>query len=170
MAMLESIERYNHLGTEFLTWLWWKSEKNNGAISLDGFDDLEVHIADQLLMESSMGLASQVQLKGDSPAISPESRTALAENKQVRKCKLRVHLDGADWQATLDAHTLAFSSIRVPAPPGLGFDENVTLRLQLIERFQEAFFALFEDFLVRRLDEGAWKSEVQYMQDWISQK
>ena len=171
MAILESIERYSHLGTEFLTWLWCKSEKGNGKIRLEGLEPVEVRIAGPLVLESALGDAVQVQLKGDDPAAAPEAQAALLENKQLRKCKLYLQLDGVDWEATLDAKTFSLTGVRIPAPSsGIPYDDAVALRMEQMDRFSEVFLSLFNAFLEIRLEEKTWNRETKKIREWLGEK
>ncbi|MFC1601881.1 hypothetical protein ACFL34_05975, partial [Candidatus Sumerlaeota bacterium] len=169
MAVLEAIDRYAHLGNEFLTHLWWLSERRHGVIELDGVEQLEILVQGPMLLEANLGDADQVQLKGEDPASAPEAAAALAENKQLRKCRLIVTLDGVEWPLALDAQTLAFSAIRIPAPSkGLAYDDAVALRMEQMDRLVEVFLLLFNGFLELRLDEKKWANEVRKIRKWIA--
>ena len=168
MGVVESIEQYEHLGGEFLVWLWWLSERDEGKIDLELCDDLTLHLGDSMLLEGYTGNAEKVMLKGDIPSQSPESRAALYENKLPRKIQLLFQIDGADWKVTVDSKTLALSGLKIPVPSGLFYDEAVAMRLEMVERFTAVFYGLFEKFLSERLDAPSWGNNTNSIKTWIA--
>ncbi|MBN1517377.1 hypothetical protein JXA32_12510 [Candidatus Sumerlaeota bacterium] len=161
MGTLESITKYEHLGPEFLMWLWHHGLKNDGKFNVEGCEELEVRLGEQMVLEGEMGNASRVQMKGEMPAQSSEFHTALQENKTPQKVKLLMKIDGADWALTLDSRKWSLGGIKIPVPGAMFFEEACSLRLNQFERFSQVFLALFDQFLALRFDARKWNRIVK---------
>ena len=171
MAVLESIERWQFLGGEFLIWLWRQSELADGKIEVPGVDDLELRIGGNLVFEGESEDARKIQLQGENTGRAAEAKAALYENKLVRKAVFLFRLDGADWKATLDANNFTISSMSIPAPTsGMHFNDSSAIRLELLERFTDAFEKLYQRFLELRLNDAAWDKQIADIKQWISGK
>jgi len=170
VGLLELIEQKAFLGNEFLTWLWRRSEIDNGRIELPDEDPIEVALVDALTLEAEHGEAVQETLRGEAPGASPEARAALVEGKKVKRAKIHLAQGEMDWTFALRGETFDFSGIRAPAPKGLPFEEGVSLRLQAVERLFALIDRLYEAFLALRLDPDEWANELRVIRQWVESK
>lgn len=168
MGVLELIQQKAFLGREFLTWLWFRAEID-GRIDLDD-KPLEVEILGPIQLDAHYGDARATSLKGDSPATSPEARTALLEGKKMRKTKMKWTRGDGEWTFSLDAETFNLSGLAVPNPGRLPFEESITLRLDVVQEFEQLFARTFEKFLDLRLDAAQWEPELDRIQTWVREK
>ncbi|OPZ05600.1 MAG: hypothetical protein BWZ10_03028 [candidate division BRC1 bacterium ADurb.BinA364] len=170
MGLAEQIEQKAFLGTEFLTWLWHKSELEDGKIALKNEDPVEVQFQDAMTLEAHYGEATIQTLRGETPGASAEARSALIEGKKAKRAKIHLAQGEMEWTFVLRGDTFDFGSIKVPAPKGLPIEESVSLRLQAVDRLFELVHRLFETFLEIRLQPGEWAGEIARFRQWIETK
>ena len=170
MALIDLIQQKSFLGTEFATWLWYKSELEDGTIKLEDGKACEVVFEKNLLLACEAGRAVASALKGESPSQAPEATAALKAGKKVKRAKLGITLDHSSWEMTLDGEHFDWSGLKIDTPASLPFVEAAPLRLNALEGFHRVFSSLYSTFLDIRLDEDAWKKELQNMHDWIDSR
>ena len=73
MALVEMIQQKSFLGTEFTTWLWYRSETEEGKVELGDSRTCEVLFERDLVLTSDYGEAVASSLKGEAPTRSPEA-------------------------------------------------------------------------------------------------
>ena len=84
-----------HLGPEFLLWLWWRSERDEGRFDLDKpVGRVSVWVDERLAFRRPSDQKVTAVLTGENPSTTPEARAALAE------FALRVP---AGWQLALSS-------------------------------------------------------------------
>ena len=54
MDVIEKINQTGHLGRDFLVWLWFKSEVNQGIIDLGDRGQAEVRFSGKITLESAV--------------------------------------------------------------------------------------------------------------------
>ncbi len=167
MGLLEQIEQKAFLGTEFLTWLWARSEMDEGPIEIEGDESIEVEFLKTMTFEAQYGEATVQSLKGEAPGAAAEARAAVLEGKTVKRAKIKVVQSEMEWTFSLRGDTFDFGSIAIPAPKGLPFDEGTGLRLDALERLFALMNTLFETFLALRLDEDRWADELARIRQFV---
>lgn len=163
------IQQKTFLGTEFVTWLWHRSELENPAIDLGG-EMCEIMFEKDLVLASEAGQAVASTLKGESPSLAPEAVAALMAGKKVKRAKLTLTMEHTVWTVSLNAETLDWGGLKIEVPPSLPFDEAVPIRLNALEEFQRIFTMLYSHYLDLRLDEEAWEKEEEAIREWVSAK
>jgi hypothetical protein len=169
MGVLELIQQKAFLGKEFLTWLWYCAE-SHGKVEPDRAKPIQIEILDPIVLDAQYGDTRAGTFKGDSPATSPEARTALIEGKKLRKARIKWTRASAEWIATIDGENFNVSGLSVPAPGRLPFEDLIALRMEMVTEFEQVIGELFETFLALRLDEGAWAAELTEIQQWVKEK
>lgn len=156
MDLVDSIERGRFIGREFLVWLWFESEVLEGTLETrtEGSFELWLETAITLVAEKE-----QSRLKGAIPSSQPEAAEALRQGKLPTQARLRVIKDGLEYALMFAADGLTLSSVRIPATLKAENDEQFEERMDLIERLDRLFDALYSDFLVLRLG-AAWDAHV----------
>jgi hypothetical protein len=119
------------LNKEFLTWLWYFAEQNQGPIEFTPKDLLDapqtkkkssfyLWIDDKIILESiHRGGQKTLQhsIKGGDPSKSPEAGLALLGGKIVKELKLGMRiLPWGDFTATLNGTDLNPRSLTLPKP------------------------------------------------------
>jgi hypothetical protein len=168
MGVLELIQQKSFIGKEFLTWLWFRSERD-AEITIHG-KPVTVEILGPIMLDAQYGDARASTLKGDSPATSPEAGTALLEGKKLKKAKIKLVREDVEWIFTIDGETFNISGLAIPAPGELPFEDLMGMRVDMVLEFDQVLQDLLELFLELRLDEKAWKPELEAIQAWVGGK
>lgn len=169
MGVLELIQQKAFLGKEFLTWLWYRAE-TGPRIDLGRSRHCEIEFLGPLTLDAHFGDARTTALRGDSPSTSPEAAAALLEGKKVRRAGLKLSANGVDWIVTLDGENFSISSLNLPRPGRLPFEEALRLRLDYTLEFEALFSELFNRFLELRLDSRDWAAQIKKIQAWVGDK
>jgi hypothetical protein len=169
MGMVELIQQKAFLGKEFLTWLWFRSERD-GRVDLPKAKPIEVEIMGPILLDAPYGDARASTLRGDSPATSPEAHTALLEGKKLKRARLRLATQDAEWALTLDGETFHLSGAALPAGGRLPLEDLLALRVASARELEETMTVLFERFLEIRLDKKHWAGELEAIHEWVKAK
>jgi hypothetical protein len=169
MGVLELIQQKSFLGKEFLTWLWFRAERD-GRVEINKAKPVTIEILGPILLDAQYGDARVSTLKGDSPATAPEARTALLEGKKLKKAKLKWAREDVEWVFTLDGENFNLSGLAVPNPGKLPFEDLMNLRVGMALEFEQVLQQLLEAFMELRMDEGAWKDELRLIHDWVRDK
>ena len=169
MGVLELIQQKAFLGKEFLTWLWHKAEAD-GKVRPAGGKPVEIEMLSPMALDAQYGDTRNSTLRGETPATSPEARTALIEGKKLSKVKLKWTREGTDWTVTLDGETLNVTGLTIPSPGRLPFEDQMSLRMEMVMEFEQILSQLFETFLELRLDEKIWGRELKRIHEWVRAK
>jgi hypothetical protein len=169
MGVLELIQQKAFIGKEFLTWLWFRAEQG-GEVRPARTKPVKIEILGPIMLEAPYGDARAGTFKGDSPATSPEARTALLEGKKLKRARLKLTREDTEWTVTLDGENFNVSGLAIPTPGRLPFEETMSLRLEMTAEFEQALSELFDTFLEARLDTKAWAAQVKTIQEWVKNK
>jgi hypothetical protein len=160
------------LAREFMTWLWFKSEERDGAISIPGQADVVLSYERRVVLESGEGEYSETVACQGLHADLREGKAAIREGKKVREARLRLEKDSDRWEFTLKADRFQFQSMKLPAAGG--FDEEgeekeggVLERIYLVETAMKIMDDLFAFFLKRRLSPQWVSEEIPRIKTWL---
>ena len=185
------------LGTEFLTWLFYRWEKEADAFELNG-ERCQMMFEGPLMFsgDDAPGCHETV-LRNGTPLDTPEFGIALWNGKKLRRAKLT--LTRNDWivSATVDGYDFAFRSLKcdppkkakesdsfsempsmnspgAPAPePDMGDSKRKLTADERLDRaafYVDAFLALYDMFLQLREDPVKWRDELSKIQPWIRER
>ena len=166
MDLLTAINHTSFLGREFLTWLWYRSDVNEGLFT-QGEQQIEVWFDAKLVLEALGDLKEQNVIKAETPTETQEARTSLLNGKQVREARLRVISDQKQWTVTIKADDLSLSQMKIPALLSREEDDQLYERFYLVEELQDIIERLFSQFVAILLDDDAWRGEVAPIRDWV---
>lgn len=167
MDLIDIIQQKRFIGAEFLTWLWFQSEKGGGAVNVPGQDAVTLWIDDRLELSSSDPGDQKNVLRGGSPSTSPEARAALKEERKATLAKLRLAKGEREWCFILDAQNLDIKSVKLPALLTSEEDDRFFERVHLLEELKEVIDALFGRFLQVRTSNN-WPEERAAISQWIN--
>ena len=154
------------LGTEFLTWLWRQSEKDDGLFDVDG-QKVRAWIDDRMSLQTLAGDAQEDSFKGGTPSRSPEAQMALKQGKKVSKARLLVRKGERDWSCSIVGRTLDLSSIKLPGVLSKADDDRFYERMSLLEELFDLLHSLYALFLDTRLGPG-WADEILEIRAWTA--
>lgn len=168
MDLLDLINRTSFLGPEFITWLWYRCEKQGGAFDAGGeLGPFELWFDDKLTISSPALNAQENLFKGGHPATSEEARTALRLGKQASDAKLRVVRAGQEWSFSLKADGLQTTGIKIPAVLSVEDSEVLNERMILVEQLDAMLKKLLADFLRLRVSPEWEAVELPAMRRWV---
>lgn len=169
MDPIHRIEHTRFLGREFLTWLWFRSESQQGLFHT-GDRPIELWFDAKLTLEAGGELKEQNVIRSESPTETEEARVALRSGKQVSQAQLRLIAEQKQWTFTLRADDLSLQGLRIPALLSREDDDRIYERLHLLEEAEDLVDDLFGDFLRLRLDDDAWRAEVDRIRAWLERE
>jgi hypothetical protein len=169
MGVLELIQQKAFIGSEFLSWLWFRSERDR-KIKLGDGEPVQIEIMGPIVLEAQYGDARTGTLKGLSPATSPEARTALLEGKKLKRARIKWTRGDVEWTATLDGETFNVGGLAIPMPGRLPFDEALRMRMDVLMDFERLLQELFNLFIELRLDDKLWARELKKIHAWVREK
>lgn len=105
---------HGFLGEEFLTWLWFRWETDGGEFTLPGGRIVGVALDDYLTFAAPTDDATEQTLRRGLPTRTAEARTALRQGRRLRKARLLLAEGDRQWDAVLDATTLALTGVKLP--------------------------------------------------------
>lgn len=167
MDLVDLIQTRRFLGGEFLMWLWYKGECLDGLMNIPEHGNVEIWFDDQMTLEAYLAETERNDLKGGSPAYSPEARIALRQGKRVSKVKLGILKEGREWALSLKAESMDMSGVKIPALLSREEEEQFYERMYLLEELEDIMKALYKEFITIRLS-TYWDSAIlPKMREWI---
>lgn len=177
MDFVEILQQKGFLGREFLTWLWFTSERTGGVIR--EFDDPSygVLFLDRMVLTSDDESKQVVTLTGE--MFEPKhALAAILEGKKIEEARISVRRDDDEFTMLIKATWLQFSGLRTPPilPARESRDDEEDERSTFLEKFAlvgkalDIVDALFVQFLNLRLSERWSTEELPLIQEWISQE
>ncbi len=168
MNLADLIETRSFLGSEFMMWLWFKSETHDGLIEVNQHGPVEVVYDDRLVLEAYLAETERNTLKGGAPAYSPEAKVALQHGKRVSRAKLRVVKDGREWTFTFKAEGMDYTSVKIPSVLSRRQEEKFYERMYLVEELEDIMDRLYAEFIRLRLTDSWDEEMVPAMKEWVA--
>lgn len=170
MNLLERVEQAGFVGREFLVWLWYRSETNDGVFEIPELGPVELWFDGGITLKSEQGEAVETVTCSGGGSASREARFALAGGKMITRASLRLIRGEDEWTFVLDSDWLDFRSLRTPRvmqdvredPDGLFYE-----RIFLIEQPVAVVEALFKEFVLLRVSPGWEEDELPALEEWI---
>lgn len=163
-------EPKDFLGNEFLLWLWFSTEVEEGLVQT-ATGSVAVVIDRLLDLDCAWGVTGRTGLRGSAPTRLPEAAKALQHGKWPRRCGLLVAgRDGRQWQLALQADRFAVSAATLP-----DVDEARSVREIREQRIERVFELdglltdLYEAFLRLRIGDR-WSGTRERMSEWIARR
>jgi hypothetical protein len=159
----------DHLGNEFLVWLWHTLQNDTDTIKLRDGSEVAVMLAKTLMLDCPRGETGRDSLTDDSPTRLPEAFKALQSGKLPRKAGLILLRHGAQYELTLQAESLAVSGAALPKPEddGLSKHDIRSTRIDSLRHLTQTLDLLFEAYHRRRTGAG-WTKEVRRIKQWLT--
>jgi hypothetical protein len=168
MDLLDRIHRAAFLGPEFLTWLWYESDRREGIFDLGGdIGQFELWFDDKLVVSSAAVNAQENFFKGGHPTSSLEAKMALKLGKMAVEAKLRIVRDGQEWSFSLKAHDLGLSGVKLPTILSREDEEKFYERMTLAEQLEDMVRGVYGQFLKKRLA-PEWETELASIREWVA--
>jgi recombination associated protein RdgC len=157
------------IGLEFLTWLWFKSEERDGAISVPGLGDIEMHFFRRVDLAAGEGeFAESVCCQGWHADLK-EAKEALRQGKKVAEARIGLFRDRDAFEFTARANRYQYKTMKVPPvdvedeADQAGADLE---RMFLIGKAAETMGFLYAGFIAL-LGSAEWPDERVKMVQWL---
>jgi hypothetical protein len=169
MSLLHKIKGLEYLASEFLTWLLYRAEAQEGVWpSRAGRGGFELWPDDRLRLEAPVEGLTKNLLSGGTPSRSPEARSALASGKIVQEARWKLIQDDREWLFTLKAPDLDLRSVRLPELLTSEDEDRLRERVGLMEFLERTVEDLYARFLELRTTDRWDREELPKMARWIA--
>ncbi|HDQ39866.1 MAG TPA: hypothetical protein ENN39_02395 [Desulfonatronum sp.] len=159
------------IGQDYLTWLWFRSEQNNGQWQTVEGAPFGLAFEGRVMVQSGEGESLETAVCSGPGAELHEARTGLVRGKKVQQAKLRLEEDGHEWRVTVKAEDFSLSGFKTPKvdfhlEEGQDPDGPFLEKMYLLERALFFFDQLFLRFLKLRFSSD-WDKELQALRSWL---
>jgi DNA recombination-dependent growth factor C len=150
------------LGYEFLTWLWFFTERSEGSLPLADDRKARVSLGERLVLSRPDDGKERVICTTQALALH-EARTALQQGKWVQEAQLFLTIADNEYFLTLDTALWAIKGLKTPKQlPDFEADDEEGRFLEKMYFLEEVFMGLetlYGRFLKQRLD-PTWETEL----------
>jgi recombination associated protein RdgC len=175
MDFLDILQQKAFLGREFLTWLWFKSDRTGGHVDIPGKRVIEVLFLDRMTLDLSDAESPQiVALKGEQSELR-EGLAALREGKKIEEARISIRAGENDFTLVLKGTWFSFGSFRTPpilpaqeADEEDGFEAAFLEKVYLIDEGMQILDDLFEYFISLRISDQWEGEELPAIRHWVA--
>jgi len=162
------------IGQDFLTWLWFRSERNGWNFTLPGGGELNVFLEQRLSVRGGSGENVEKAVVTGPHAEFTEAKLGLRNGKLVDKAVIRFERDGNTWMVLLDADSFSLSSLKTPkietrVEDGDDPDATFLEKMMLVEQCMDFVDELYRQFLQVRLSTD-WTDELRAFREWLAER
>ena len=163
--------RYQFLGNEFLTWLWFTIDTAPSFFQTVDASITSLTIGNRIVLENSINDASEIiTIKGDDAGLE-EGLLSLRKGAVVVEMNLVYKAENQEWKFPLKGESLSFSGLKVPETGPVESAEDiegsVLEKIYLFEKAIDFINHLFNYFLKQRIHLDWNKQTVGEIKKWI---
>ena len=164
--------RYQFLGEEFLTWLWFVIENDHPALQKLDPELAALEIGHRMVLVNRRHRESgeTVTIKGDHAGMD-EGLLTLKKGGMVAEIHLIYRSGDHEWQFSLKGESLNISSLKVPASGKVEREEEiegaVIEKIYLCEKAVDLINQLYGRFIKLRLGNAWHQDVVPSVRKWI---
>ncbi len=163
--------RYQFLGEEFLTWLWYVIEKDQNLIKNFDKDFVALEIGNRIVFENRRKESGErITIKGDGASLE-EGILTLKKGALVTELNVVYKSVELTWQFTLKGESLNVSSLNLPSTDLPESDEDlegfVLEKIFLYDRILNLLENIFTHFVKLRLSNRWQNKMVPNIRNWI---
>lgn len=165
-------DKYKFIGYEFLTWLWFVIETDQGYMRSVHPEITSLDVGNRLVLENrKTGTIETVTIKGDDAGLE-EARLSLKKGGMVSEMNLMYRAADQKWQFTIKGESFHISAMKIPETGPVESEEDweggVLERLFLYEKAMMLLNRLYNGFIRLRIQSEWSKRIVPEMKNWIS--
>ena len=156
-----------NVSCDFLTWLWYTTEREMGSIDLgDPVGRIDFWVDERLAFRNQADDKPIAVMTGESPSTSLEARAALAGGQVLRELRIGAKVAERDYTVTLKGPLLDLSGAKFPPDEAAG-DEAIYDRMYFYEELMNIVKGLFARFSAERTS-PEWRTEIlPAMRRWV---
>ena len=163
--------RYQFLGNEFLTWLWFTIDTQPSFFQSLDAAVVSFNIGNRIVLENNINDTSEIiTIKGDDAGLE-EGLLSLRKGAVVIEMNLVYKAENQEWKFTLKGESLSFSGLKVPETgPIESADEVEGMVLEKIYLYEKAINFInqvYNHFLKLRSSLAWTDSTVSEIKNWI---
>jgi hypothetical protein len=162
-------EADSHVGREFLTWLWYYSEKRGGMIEIPE-GEFGVIVEGPLMFVMEGQGAHETVLRKGMPLLSTEAKSALLAGKKLRRAKVTFVRGEEHWQVSLDADEFVMRSVKLPKSDNMDAASKFQDRMLALYTLYNILAGYFRIYLELRMDATAWEKELTAIRTWVGER
>jgi hypothetical protein len=163
--------RYQFLGEEFLTWLWYVIEKDQDLIKNFDKDFVALEIGNRMVFENRRKESGErITIKGDGASLE-EGILTLKKGALVTELNVVYKSVELTWQFTLKGESLNVSSLNLPNTDVPESDEDlegfVLEKIFFYDKILKLLENIFTHFVKLRLSNRWQNKMVPNIRNWI---
>ena len=163
--------RYQFLGEEFLTWLWYVIEKDQNIIKNFDNDFVTLEIGNRIVFENRRKESGErITIKGDGASLE-EGILTLQKGALVTELNVVYKSAELTWQFTLKGESLNVSSLNLPNTGLPESDEDiegyVLDKISLYDKILKFLEYIFFHFVKLRLSNKWQHKMVPKIRNWL---
>ncbi len=172
MQLLEKVTKTEFLGREFLAWLWFRAETEQGVYDLSEGAKADLWLDGRITLqgENERGVET-ITCTGEAQNMR-EARFALAESKGITRAMIKLGIGDNQWSFTLDSTWMNFKTLKAPRvmqdkkddPDGLFYE-----KIFLIEEAVAAMDEIYAYFVKLRFSAEWNDQELPALKKWIGE-
>ncbi|XPV77232.1 MAG: hypothetical protein ACNI27_04745 [Desulfovibrio sp.] len=169
---LQLADRENSLlGQDFLTWLWFRSERNNSWFQTKGGDHFALNMEQRISVQGGDNDGKETASVSSPRGVLTEARTGLRHGKKVSKAQIRIEIEEESWIMTIKSDDFGLSGLKTPKvdtkqEDGDDPDSRIFEKIFLLEKCLTYLDDIYMQFVDLRVD-GNWAEELIHMRKWI---
>ena len=163
--------RYQFLGEEFLTWLWYVIEKDQNLIKKFDKDFVALEIGNRIVFENRRKESGErITIKGDGASLE-EGILTLKKGALVSELNVVFKSAELTWQFTLKGESLNVSSLNLPSTgmpePDEEIEGFVLEKIFLYDKILKILENIFIHYVKLRLSNRWQNKMVPKIRNWI---
>jgi hypothetical protein len=163
-------EDHAYLAREFLTWLVYHAEEEEGRFAGDEeVGEFNILLGGRLALRTPAGMVTDMTLKGPSPSTSPDLRYALAGGLAVKEADLRLETGERGFSFGLAAEHFDLKRVKLPALLSEEDDDKANERLALLAELDASLRLAFRRFLELRVRPAWTRTVVPAIRAWLDE-
>ena len=156
------------VGREFLTWLWYCSEKRGGLMRSAEHGEFAYMVEGPLDFVMEGRGAHETIMKKGQPMLAVETKAALQSGKTLKSAKITFCRGEEVWNFTLDADTFTFKGMKLPQTENFDQVGKFQERMIFLEIFRSVFFELFSSYIEERTSN--WDLVANEIKHWVADR
>jgi len=173
-ALAAELDDRRFLGREFLTWLIFHSDDENGGGAFaesELCDAFRVVVGERVVLKALGEGTGEITARGVAPAATPDVRYAIAGGLTVREVDLIFEQGDRGerlWQAAVSAEGFDLRRVKLPALLSEEDGDRLNERLELLGELDRMLQAAFRSFLRLRLKPSWQNEELPRLRTWLA--
>ena len=163
--------RFKFLGDEFLTWLWFMTDKDPATLQALNPDLASLTIGSRMVLENRRQKALEtLTIKGDDANLE-EALLALRKGALVTELNLKIRLGAHEWAFTIKGESLNLSGFKTPVTAAVEtpaeLEGAVIEKAYLYSQALQVIDQLFHLFVAQRVAPDWQRQVVPRIKKWI---